>query len=273
MIKKFERSEVAINMFVKISWQRIWRNKIKNLLTVFILLFPSLELLFYLYQIVIGGASVPIPDYAFFLTANSNDINHVFQSLFFWFMPLYCLVLTSDDCIEDYKIGYGNAMLSRVGKRNYIQTHIIKSFLYIFLLVASALLLNLLLVHLAFEGGNYNVYGEDFTVNAFYQWEKENPFITNLLFIGISAFFSGLISVLGTVSGILFRDKKFVYGITMLFWTVSILREKSLLLLFQPHSEYVLDTLIPIAVETGAVYILYIFIIYIKEVVFEKKMA
>ena len=65
---------------------------------------------------------------------NTGGIGHMFQSLLLWFMPIYCLVLTADDCIEDYNIGLKNVIISKIGKKKYVQTHLIKSYIYIYLL-------------------------------------------------------------------------------------------------------------------------------------------
>lgn len=88
----------------------------------------------------------------------------------------------------------------------------------------------------------------------------------------ITSFFSGLIAVVGVMSSMLLKSKKMIYGITMMMWIVPTLQEKNLMLLFQPHSEYVLDTLIPIGLKTAMIYIVYIALVYGKEIIFEKKM-
>lgn len=260
-------------MLLNITWQRIWRNRGRNLLTLTILLLPSLDLLSCLYDIIFMSVVVPIPDYAFFLMTQASHFSFLSQFLFLWVMPLYALVLTCDDCLEDYKTQYSHVMMSRIGKKRYIHTHMAKSFLYMFFLTASALLLNLLLCHLLFSEGAFNSFGEDFRPDAFYQWEKAHPLLTNLLFTVIVSFFSGFIAVVGVMSAVLFQNRKLVYGITMMFWFVPTLQEKSLMLLFQPHSEYVLNTLIPIGVRTGLMYGIYILLIYAKEVLLEKKLA
>lgn len=259
-------------MILKVFTERIWKNKFRNILTMIILLLPTADLLLYVYDIVAMSGYVPIPDHAFFLTCNSNYLSFLTQYLFLWFMPLYGLILTCDDCIENRQLKYDDMIISRIGKKKYIYTHMAKSFLYMFFLTMMALLLNLLLCHILFQHGTFNTYGEDFNTDLFYQWEKNYPLLANLLFTMITSFFSGLIAVVGVMSSMLLKSKKMIYGITMMMWIVPTLQEKNLMLLFQPHSEYVLDTLIPIGLKTAMIYIVYIALVYGKEIIFEKKM-
>lgn len=255
---------------MNISLDRIWKDKFRCCLMIVLLFLPSLEVFVYVNEIIHGGA-VLIPDYAFFLTCNALSMDYFLQSLFLWFMPLYCLILATDNCIEDYNLNYKNILISKVGRKQYVISNLKKSFSVIFTLVGCALLMNLVLVHIAFHGGIYDPYGDELITSLFYQWEIDYPFLTNLLFTFITAFICGLLSMVGTMLGIILHDKKLVYGVTMLLWFVPFLQKKSLMLLFQPHSEYVLDTLIPIFVEVFVTYTLVIVLGYYKEVHFEKK--
>ena len=241
---------------------RLWKNPIKKGLFCIILFYPLLEVALY-FKDILNGGSVYFPDYAFFLTCNT--VGHIFQSLLLWFMPIYCLLLTADDCLEEQKTGYKNILITRCGKKRYIQLHLIKSFFCSFVMIVAALLINLLFVHLIFRGGQFSPYSDEGDLSLFYQWEINHPLLTNLLFTFVTAFFSGLISMVGTINAIMIKNKKVVYGITMLFWFIPFLKEKSIVLLFQPHSEYVLDTLIPIAIPILLVYVIYILIGYFRE--------
>lgn len=248
---------------------RLWRNPIRKGLFCIILFYPLLEILLYLYDVTRGGA-VYYPDYAFFLMCNTAGVGHLPQSLLLWFMPIYCLILTADDCVEDNKIGYRNILICKCGKKRYIKSHLIKSFICIFVMIFSALLINLLMVHLVFRGGQFSPYGEEEYTSAFYQWEISYPLLTNLLFSFITAFFCGLISMVGTMTAIRIKNKKLVYGITMLMWFIPFLSKNSIVLLFQPHSEYVLDTLIPLGACIIVVYGLYIVLGYFGEMRYGK---
>ena len=104
-------------MILKIFTERIWKNKFRNILTMIILLLPTADLLLYLYDIVAMSGYLPIPDHAFFLTCNSNYLSFLTQYLFLWFMPLYGLILTCDDCIENCQLKYDDMVISRIGKK------------------------------------------------------------------------------------------------------------------------------------------------------------
>lgn len=257
---------MLISYFVK----RLWKDPVRNILFFTILLYPSIEILFYLKDITLGG-KVSYPDYSFFLMSNTVGIGHMCQALLLWFMPIYCLILTADDCIEDYNIGLKNIIISKIGKKKYVRAHLLKSFVYTFILVLSALLINLLMVHIVFDGGIFLPFSNEWNLmTEFYKWETHHPMLANLLFSLITAVMCGLISMVGTISAIVIHRKKVVYGITMVLWFIPFLQKNSLMYLFQPHSEYELDTIVPIGVSVSTVYIIYILFGYLREVYFEK---
>lgn len=260
-------------MDLELFMNRIRINRLRVAVIAAILLFPILEIIYYFWDILKMGGSVLKPDYAFFLACNTVGIGHFFQAVFLWLMPLYCLFLCADDCIEDYITGYKNMLISRLGRKKYVDMHLRKSYILTFCIISCSLLLNLLLVHIVFYGGQHSPYSDELVTSHFYQWEADNPFLANLLFIFMTAFISGLISMVGTMAGIVLHNKKMAYGITMLLWGIPFLQKKSLMLLFQPHSEYVLDTLVPLALEVILLYVAFILLGYCKEVYFEKKNA
>ena len=93
------------------------------LLWIFIL--PFLESWWYIYQIIPGNYAYQ-PDCAFFLCGNSVGIGHIFQGLYLWLIPLYCLVISSNDCLMDQERGYDNILISRIGKRKMLYHLLIK---------------------------------------------------------------------------------------------------------------------------------------------------
>ena len=104
------------------------------LLWIFIL--PFLESWWYIYQIIPGNYAYQ-PDCAFFLCGNSVGIGHIFQGLYLWLIPLYCLVISSNDCLMDQERGYDNILISRIGKRKMIYRLLIKNFILLSVLVFS----------------------------------------------------------------------------------------------------------------------------------------
>ena len=100
--------------------QFLIKRNLSTLSTVMVLLWifilPFLESWWYIYQIIQGNYAYQ-PDCAFFLCGNSVGIGHIFQGLYLWLIPLYCLVISSNDCLMDQERGYDNILISRIGKR------------------------------------------------------------------------------------------------------------------------------------------------------------
>lgn len=139
--------------------QFLIKRNLSTLSTVMVLLWifilPFLESWWYIFQIIQGNYAYA-PDCAFFLCGNSVGIGHIFQGLYLWLLPLYCLVISSNDCLMDQERGYDNILISRIGKRKMIYGLLIKNFILLSLLVFLSLSLNLFCVHLMFRGGKYN---------------------------------------------------------------------------------------------------------------------
>ena len=119
------------------------------LLWIFIL--PFLESWWYIYQIIQGNYAYQ-PDCAFFLCGNSVGIGHIFQGLYLWLLPLYCLVISSNDCLMDQERGYDNILISRIGKRKMLYRLLIKNFILLSILVFLSLSLNYVTVALVNDG-------------------------------------------------------------------------------------------------------------------------
>lgn len=250
---------------------RLYADKMKKNVMIAIFLWPVTEIIYFFYDIVKNGQPVYYPDCAFFLACNSARIGHIFQSVFQWFMPLYAMLLCAEDCIEDYATGYKNILVSKTGRKTYARQHLGKSFAVIFLVVAASLLLNLVMVHIVFYGGKFSPYDDELVTSRFYQWEIDYPFAANLLFILVSASVAGLVSMAGTMMAIAFHNRKTAYGITLLLWFALFFQKNSVVILFQPHSDYGLDTLVSLGLEVVILFFAVILAGYLKEVCIEKK--
>ena len=71
------------------------------------------------------------------------------------YLPLFLAIIVADDCIEDYRIGYKNILITKRGKNKYFALNMLKSFTVSFFVLIIPLLLNLLMVHIVFAGGTY----------------------------------------------------------------------------------------------------------------------
>ena len=213
-------------------FRRIDNNSAKSSVIIFLLLLPSLELIWYVNYILGGGVAYD-PDMAFFLRGNSVGIGHVLQGLFFWMMPIYCLLLVAEDCIEDRRIGYMNVVMGRVGKKNYIKQHLIKSFVVMFLISGFALVLNLICTNLLLSGGVFSPQ-ENGQINSFAIFWAENAVLNNFLHIFLASITYGVMGMFSCVTALNFCNRRTVYFICIMFWFVELLKPNAVTQLFQP---------------------------------------
>jgi hypothetical protein len=231
---------------------RILRDKIKLPVIIFLLLIPSLEVLQIWKDIILYHFEKPNPNFATFLS--SYTIGHVLHRIYLWFLPLYLLLITSEDSIEDYDTGYRNILLTKTDKSGYFKKKLQGSFLLSFVVIFCGLMLNLILIYVCYHGGTEmrvidplltEFPREDFLRNIYYTFSGNHPFMTNIIFIIATAILGGAISMVGTAFAIVLHDRKIVYAVTVLVWFIPLLMKNSLMLAIQPFSEYGLDTILP----------------------------
>ena len=130
---------------------RIFNNKLKLGVILFIFVAPILDILMALVD-VFKGASVPVPGLVTFL---GSFMTAGLQGVLTGYLPLFLAIIVADDCIEDYRIGYKNILVTKRGKNKYFALNMLKSFTVSFFVLIIPLLLNLLMVHIVFAGGTY----------------------------------------------------------------------------------------------------------------------
>lgn len=252
-------------MNLKLYLNHIFQNNMKVVVLMFLLLEPSAEIVYYL-QCLDMGAFLYRPDYVFFLANNSVGVGHIFQSIFIWFLPLYLLFLVVEDLLEEFQTGYSNILIAKLGRKKYLQGHMKKTVIFSVGIIMIGMLLNLLLVHILFAGAQTSPYEDIEKEVGFLKFCFENPFVANIIFTIIIVVCGGMISVVGLMIAFTTRQRKYTYGITMLLWMTPILAKKSLVLAFQPFSEYSLDTIIPILLKVIITYLIIVLVLYGKEV-------
>lgn len=94
---------------------RIFNNKLKLGVILFIFIAPILDILMALVD-VFKGASVPVPGLVTFL---GSFMTAGLQGVLTGYLPLFLAIIVADDCIEDYKIGYKNILVTKRGKNKY----------------------------------------------------------------------------------------------------------------------------------------------------------
>ncbi len=254
---------------------RVLSEKKKVIMMILLIIVPSLEVLQIVYwNFKVGGefpVDLPYPMYATFLSLYS--MGHILQQIYLWFLPMYLLIISGEECIEDYKTGNKSILISRVGKKNYIKNKLKSGFLISSGVVGLGLLINLIVVQFVYAGGTalnydgeYMIYDKINMPNTYlFEWSYTHPLAANLSFIVVTMLFAGLIGMIGTMLAIILHDRKLVYAITFALWFVPILFKNSFMLVFQPFSEYGLKTLLPLGIGVGGVYFVLVIILAIME--------
>ncbi len=248
--------------------EKLWKNKFRNAMFVLILIYPLIETLVFAKSFTTQG--VYRPEECFFLRCNTVGYKHLFQVLLLWPLPMYLLTLFSSMYWNENKTGYRNAIISRIGKKKYIKKGLLLSFGGAFVLVMTSMCLNMLVSFLLFNGGRITRIEMEIINDSFLKWQILHPWMANLLFSFILAFVAGIVAMAGTACTIMSTNLKNVYGVIMAAWFVLLLKKDSIVLLFQPVSEYSIDTLGPIFVETVILFTTIGCAAYYKEIKSEK---
>lgn len=250
-------------MTAKYYFNRIINNKLKLGVILIIFMLPVVDVLLLLNDIH-NGSSVLEPNLASFL---SSTIFNGAQILLFWFLPLYFLLLAADDCIQDFKTGYRNILITRLGKNKYFFINIIKGFAIGFTVIFLSLALNMLMTQIAFAGGAYSGFDEnDSTMKEIFK----HPFLTNCIYILAASFISGFVSIGSVAAALALHSRYIAYPLVFLLWYIPSSVNKSIILALQPFTEYsLLDVFSTILFVIGINIALVIFA-YVKVVRFEQ---
>jgi hypothetical protein len=225
--------------------QRIVRNKINVMAFSILLLIPMFEIV----QLLIyqnNSEETFHPAFAFFLSGSS--IGHAPQILLLWFLPIYFLLLGTDDAIQDFKTGYRNVLISKIGRKRYFLEKIVTSFTISSTTMFISLFINFILVSIIFFNGTFSkgLMEMEIGENKLFAFSVAHPFITITLFSILSCILAGLAGTLGASTSLFFLDRKYAYSAAFFIWFLLVLNKQSLTYLFQPFSEVDFDLLLPI---------------------------
>lgn len=214
---------------------RIINNKLKLGVIILIFIYPIIDIIMVLLDIS-HGAAVLSPGVSTFL---SSTIFNTTQLLLIWYLPLYLVVIVADDCIEDYKTGYKNILISKWGKKSYFKTNILKGFVFSFCIIFLSLMLNLVLTQIIFSGGSYVCYDSD-TIQKIDNLRDslKYPLITNIIYIILTSVVSGVVGMGATAISMTVHNRLIVYPIIYIMWYIPTALEKSVFLALQPFTEY-----------------------------------
>lgn len=229
--------------------QRIFQNPIKLSILIILVFIPSFEVLQLIYQL--RNFELERTVYKLFFLSGAGR-GHLFQVIYLWLLPLYLLFIVSDDSCYDEKIGYKYVLMSRVGRKKYIQEKWITSFVFSTLIMFISLFLNIIFVYLAFGSRCSDAYiardlvGMSGTLE---QLSLSYPLFTYFIYTIIASIISGFVGMLGAIISTTFRDKKYTYAITFMIWLIFIVMDDSIMLVLQPYIEYPMNMLIRIFIK------------------------
>lgn len=222
-------------MILKYYFKRIINNKIKLGVILLIFILPIVDIILMVKDIHLGG-SVLVPNLASFL---SSTLFNGAQILFLWYLPIYFLILTADDCIEDYHTGYKNILVSKWGKKKYFSINILKGFIFAFVVVFLSFSLNLIMTNIIFSGGTYYLENENISESL------KNGLVINIAYILFVSFLSGIVSMGAVAVSMSVHNRYVVYPIVFILWYLPSCGTKSIILAMQPFTEYSIADLLP----------------------------
>lgn len=246
------------------EFYRIFHTKLSRSIFFIILLIPCVEVVQLLLVKLQSGHEL-YPPFSFFLSGSSRG--HMTQALLLWFLPLFLLLLGSDNVIQDYRTGSQNIFISKYGKKKYFSYKLATSFLVSFFAMFISLLLNFILVSLFFMGGK-NTKEYSLPDNLLFTLSIEHPYLAVIVFSLTACLLAGFAGLLGASFSLFFQDRKYSYSAAFFVWFFLVIRDDSLMYLFQPFAEYGFDTLLPVLATALAVFISIPALIYFYEVKF-----
>jgi hypothetical protein len=246
---------------------RIIYNYSKLIFIIILILIPSLEVI--QLNIQLQDIEITRTIYKLFFLSGAGR-GHMFQIIYFWLLPLYLLFIVSSDSCYDEVSRYKYALLSRIGRKKYIQEKLIFSFVISFVFICLSLLLNMIFVYIFFNNRCSNIYlsQEMIGMEGIIEYMSLNyPLLLYIIYIFISSLIAGLLGMLGAMISLILDNKKYVYTITFLIWLIFIISDDSIMLIFQPYIEYSFEYLIRILFK----FVFFIFVVYLEVSIYEKK--
>lgn len=241
--------------------RRTINDKLKLGIIIFLFLLPVYDIVMNLGEISRGG-SVYEPNIMSFLAAT---VFNTAQTLMLWYLPIYLLILVGDDCIQDYKVGYKNILISKWGVKKYFRKNILRAFVISFSVILFTLALHLLMAQIVYHGATYLMWDEDM-IKAIPSLKSAlaHPFLTNLLYIGVASVISGVVGAGAAAVSILLHNRFLVYPVVFFMWYLPFALRNSIMYAFQPFTEYSMQSALPtvfltVGINLAAVLIAYIF--------------
>lgn len=220
---------------------RIFNNKLKLGIILLIFIAPILDILLTLIDVINGG-SVSVP---YLVTFLGDYIGSGFRGVLLGYLPLFLAIIVADDCIEDFRIGNKNILITKWGKKKYFALNMFKSFVISFLVLIIPLLLNLLMVHITFAGGTYIPMDSETlkSIPSMYQ-SYNNPMFYNMICILLLSLVGGVVGSGAAALAMAFPNRFILYPLVFILWYIPSVIQPSVIGAFQPFADdYVSDSI------------------------------
>lgn len=244
---------------------RVSKNKLSISIFLIMVLIPAWDALLIYTEFKRVGGDLLHPAHAFFLSGSS--IGHIPQYILLWFLPLFLLLLGTEDSLQDFETGYANILMGKVGKKYYYIEKMLFSFFIGFFAMALSLFFNFLLVSILFRNGTYTKGLSDVSFNdSFTDFVMQNPYAGLAIFSLIASLLAGFAGLIGASSSLFFKDRKYAYASAFFLWFIFILQDNSSMYVFQPFSEYGLKEIVPVFLVLSISYVFLSGLVYFFEV-------
>lgn len=230
-------------MKLSFYFSRILHNKVKVLFIIFTVLLPLTEVIQIIIDVFYWHLSKYNANYVTFLAGYRGKIGY---QIYLWVLPLYYLVIASEDTFQDQKNGYRQLMIERFGKRNYVLQKLFGSFIISFSVMALGLMVNYVFLNIVLYGGKqiiYDISREDMT--PLFALAFDHPFLANICYGIILSVITGIVGTFGTAIALVISNRKVAYVIVLMLWTFIIHFEKyNILEIIQPFNSYTLKYIV-----------------------------
>ncbi len=240
-------------MHLQFYFERVFHNKTKRIIAIIALLLPLTSLYAIIRDVLIWQLPKPDPHYVTFLAGYSG---HFADRVYLWILPLYFLLIASEDTIEDHQKGYRLLMVERSGKKNYIRQKLMGSFWIGFLIMMGGILLDYLVLVILFHGATYRLIDLDgWKQSTFFMMMWNHPVITNIVYGLMMSAITGLVAMTSTAIALVIKNRKIVYALSLALWIIITSFDDSIFLVIQPFQSFSLSYIARILFQFLFVYI------------------
>ena len=179
------------------------------------------------------------PSFAGFLAGGIPT--HAFQQLWFWIVPIWCLLLYGDSCVREYHCKYDSLLDTRISKRKVFWTKNLAGFLIGFAVTLASVLVNYLLCVMIFPGTSFSGFEQlvgSKNATTFFDFSMTHPILIYCVYMLSFSIISGLTCCMSVSLCMLLRSYKLAYCVAFVIWfpQVSMSSRGTIIEAIQPYS-------------------------------------